>query len=84
MYNKKEFEESCRKWAATNNDQELSDIYDRRIWKDFKGQKEDQLFFWHDVSDSNLEIMLNLDWFQPFDNSQHSIGVIYGVICNLP
>src|SRR5438270_11956267 len=28
--------------------------------------------------------MLNLDWFQPFDNSQHSVGVIYGVICNLP
>src|SRR2546421_7221175 len=27
--------------------------------------------------------MLNLDWFQPFDNSQHSVGVIYGVICNL-
>ena len=20
----------------------------------------------------------------PFDNSQHSVGVIYGVICNLP
>src|SRR5437868_12305937 len=28
--------------------------------------------------------MLNLDWFQPFDNFQHSVGVIYGVICNLP
>src|SRR5437763_14393573 len=28
--------------------------------------------------------MLNLDWFQPFDNSQHSVRVIYGVICNLP
>src|SRR5437764_14337159 len=28
--------------------------------------------------------MLNLDLFQPFDNFQHSVGVIYGVICNLP
>src|SRR5256885_5849137 len=28
--------------------------------------------------------MLNLNWFQLFDNSQHSVGVIYGVICNLP
>lgn len=27
---------------------------------------------------------MNLDWFQPFDNSQYSVGVIYGVICNLP
>src|SRR5207248_11034703 len=34
--------------------------------------------------DSNLRIMLNLDWFQPFDNFQHSVEVIYGVICNLP
>lgn len=28
--------------------------------------------------------MLNLDWFQPFTNAQYSVGVIYGVICNLP
>ena len=27
--------------------------------------------------------MLNLDWFQPFKNSQYSVGVIYAVICNL-
>ena len=85
LYNKKGFEESCRKWAARpNNDHELSDIYDGRIWKEFKDPNEDRLFFRHDVSDSNLGIMLNLDWFQPFDNSQHSVGVIYGVICNLP
>src|SRR2546430_15284155 len=68
LYNKKGFEESCRKWAARpNNDHELSDIYDRRIWKEFKDPNKDRLFFRHDVSDSNLGIMLNLDWFQPFD-----------------
>ena len=27
--------------------------------------------------------MINLDWFQPFDSSVYSTGVIYGVICNL-
>ena len=63
--------------------QKLLDIFNGRIWKDFKDPNEDQLFFQYDVSDSNLRIMLNLDWFQPFDNSQHSVGVIYGVICNL-
>ena len=84
LYNKKGFEESCRKWAVRpNNNHELSDIYDGRIWKEFKDPNEDRLFQ-HDVSDSNLGIMLNLDWFQPFDNSQYSVGVIYGVICNLP
>src|SRR5256885_12752450 len=36
LYNKKGYEESCRKWAARpNNDHELSDIYDGRIWKEF-------------------------------------------------
>ena len=28
--------------------------------------------------------MLNMDWFQPFINSQYSVGAIYAVICNLP
>jgi Transposase family tnp2 len=85
LYNKKGFEESCRKWAARpNNNQELLDIYDGRIWKEFKGTNENQLFFRREVSDSHLGIMLNLDWFQPFDNSQYSVGVMYGVICNLP
>ena len=25
-----------------------------------------------------------MDWFQPYINSQYSVGVIYVVICNLP
>src|ERR1041385_9366994 len=28
--------------------------------------------------------MLNLDWFQPYDGTIYSIGVIYAAICNLP
>src|SRR6266498_3639154 len=28
--------------------------------------------------------MLNLDWFQPFDSTSHSTGVLYAAICNLP
>src|SRR5947207_504402 len=27
--------------------------------------------------------MLNLDWFQPYDDTIYSIGVIYAAICNL-
>ena len=33
---------------------------------------------------SHLGIMINLDWFQPFDSASYSTGAIYGVICNLP
>ncbi len=84
LYNKKGFEELCQKWTdRPNNDQELIDIYDRRIWKTFKNS-DNQLFFRQQVSDSHLGIMLNLDWFQPYNNSQYSVGVMYGIICNLP
>jgi hypothetical protein len=85
LYNTKGFEESCRKWTnRPNNEKELADIFDGRIWKTFEDPNNSQLFFRHEVADSHLGIMMNLDWFQPFDNSQYSVGVIYGVICNLP
>ena len=32
----------------------------------------------------NLLLMLNIDWFKPFEHMQYSIGVIYLVIQNLP
>ena len=28
--------------------------------------------------------MLNCDWFQPYDHSQYSVGVLYLTILNLP
>src|ERR1700722_10100000 len=37
-----------------------------------------------DVADSHLRLMLNIDWFQPYDGTIYSIGVIYAAICNLP
>ena len=36
------------------------------------------------MADSHLGLMLNLDWFQPYDGTVYSIGVIYAAICNLP
>ena len=32
----------------------------------------------------NLGGILNIDWFQPFDNVQHSCGVVYMALLNLP
>ena len=62
----------------------MNDIYDGRVWKTFQDQNEDMPFFRKEVADQHLGIMLNLDWFQPFDNANYSVGAIYGVICNLP
>src|SRR6266542_4012062 len=69
LYNKKGFEKSCQKWTnRSNNNQELTNRYNGRIWKTFK-DSNNQLFFRRQVSDSHLEIILNLDWFQLYDNS---------------
>ena len=88
MYNRTGFEELLRKW--TNRDVEtgiMSDIYDGNIWKEFPSRtdiEDNSKFFTFETADSNLGIMVNLDWFQPFDSSVYSCGVIYGIICNLP
>ncbi|CAG8587144.1 801_t:CDS:2, partial [Scutellospora calospora] len=40
--------------------------------KTFQDPNEDLPFFREELSNSNLGLMINLDWFQPFDNSQYS------------
>ena len=62
-----------------------TDIYDGEIWKTFPSSTDNSVqFFTPDTTDSHLGIMINLDWFQPFDSASYSTGAIYGVICNLP
>ncbi|CAG8794057.1 7968_t:CDS:2, partial [Gigaspora rosea] len=73
----KGFEESCRKWAKRHNDaKRITDIYDRKIWKTFQDPNKDLPFFRKELSDSNLGLMINLNWFQQFDNSQYSVRAI--------
>ena len=64
----------------------MTDIYDGSVWKLFKEADDEgsENFFWNEVADSHLRLMLNLDWFQPYDGTIYSIGVIYAAICNLP
>jgi len=61
-------------------DNTLADIYEGRIWKKFMTY-EGRPFF---SNPYNLGLMLNLYWFQPFDLSTYSVGVLYLVILNLP
>ena len=35
------------------------------------------------MADSHLSLMLNLDWFQPYNDVIYSTGAIYAAICNL-
>src|SRR5439155_4350437 len=86
MYQRPGFESLLEKW--TNRDEEAglyTDIYDGEIWKTFPSSTDNSAqFFTPDTADSHLEIMINLDWFQPFDSASYSTGAIYGMICNLP
>ena len=86
MFRRLGFEELLRHWVNRSQLQNvLSDIYDGRVWKTFKESPEidSPNFFRPEVADSNLGLMLNLDWFQPYEGTIYSTGVLYAAICNL-
>ncbi|EXX62931.1 hypothetical protein RirG_157130 [Rhizophagus irregularis DAOM 197198w] len=87
MYCRLGFERNLRHWSERKRfDNILTDIYDSQVWKNFKETSDENSakFFRPEVADSNLGLMLNLDWFQPYNGVIHSTGVIYAAICNLP
>ena len=58
----------------------MTDIYDGKIWQEFleyNGTKFLSLPY-------TYGLMLNVDWFQPFEHFTYSVGVIYLAILNLP
>src|SRR5438045_6171422 len=59
----------------------MAEIFDGNIWKNFPLERAP--FFTPETADHHLGIMINLNWFQPFESSVYSCSAIYGVICNL-
>jgi hypothetical protein len=87
MFLRDGFENSLRHWANRSNfDNVLTDIYDGQVWKSLKETESETSpkFLCSEKADSHLGLMLNLDWFQPYEGTIHSTGVIYAAICNLP
>src|SRR2546429_3151711 len=83
MFQRPDFEESLRYWSnrpIINN--VLSDIYDGQIWRNLKSEQGDN-FFRPDKADTNLGLMINLDWFQLYEGTVYSTRVLYATICNL-
>lgn len=75
------FQGKCEEWRTRNKEVNVfSDIYDGRIWAQF--QAIDGVPFLQ--VPYNYALTLNVDWFQPFKHTQHSIGVMYLAINNLP
>ena len=78
------FLESCENWRKRGTEVPsgcLTDVYDGNIWKEWMKTANGVPFL---EVPGNLLFMLNIDWFQPFEHTQYSIGVIYLVIQNLP
>ena len=76
------FLELCEEWRKNQANMPngyLTDIYDGRLWQEWCQQSRSFLSV-----PGNLLFMLNVDWFQPFDHTGYSVGVIYLVIQNLP
>lgn len=57
-----------------------NDVYDGQIWKDFTVYNGVPFL----SAPFNYVFHLNVDWFQPFEHTQHSEGAIYLTIMNLP
>ena len=75
------FLELCEEWRQIVCDsQTYNDVYDGQIWKDFQSWKGVPFL----SIPFNFGLHLNVDWFQPFERTQHSEGVIYLSIMNLP
>ena len=77
------FQEMCESWRQDNqscSNGVYRDIYDGKVWNDFLAPNDIPFL---SVS-HNYALQLNVDWFQPFDHTQHSEGTIYMSILNLP
>ena len=74
--------EMSEQWRERQlEDNIIADVYHGSIWKDFLKFKGDNFL----NAPRNLAFAINVDWFQPFKRrSDHSVGVIYLVLLNLP
>ena len=76
------FVSQCEHWrnrCESICDGWLTDVYDGKLWRELF-RKEGKAFL---EVPGNLLLMMNVDWFKPFERSAYSIGVIY-LVQNLP
>lgn len=80
---RKGFLQHCERWRDRSSsipDGVHADIYDGNVWKEFQYINGRPFL----ASPANLCLMLNTDWFNPFDETQYSVGAISLVVQNLP
>jgi len=81
LFGKKGFFESCESWRKRERIyNHYTDVFDGAVWNEFL-DINNQPFL---SAPYNLCLKLNVDWIQPFDHTQYSMGIIYLAIENLP
>ena len=83
MVTRKGFLQKCEHWRNRHNflsPNILADIYEGRVWKELNCISGRPFL----SQPNNLCLMLNVDWFNPYDETSYSAVVMYFVIQNLP
>ena len=81
MLKRPDFLEKCELWRSEERDEGLlTDVYDGEIWREFL--EPGGIPFLN--LPNNFAFQINVDWFRPFQHTQHSEGAIYMTIMNLP
>ena len=83
MVSRKGFIQKCEHWRDRKNllpINTLADIYEGCVWKESNSILGRPFL----SQPNNLSLMLNVDWFNPYDETPYSAGVIYFTILNLP
>ena len=78
-----DFFEQCELWRKHKHNVPsgfYTDVFHGTLWSEWI--RKDGVPFLE--VPGNLFLMLNIDWFQTFEHTQYSVGVIYLVIQNLP
>ena len=73
------FLQKCEHWRH-NSSERCGDIYGGRVWNDVKQSNGRQFT----ALPNNLCLGMNIDWFNPYEETVYSVGAIYLVVLNLP
>ena len=80
LLDKPNFYNDCEHWRhRVSTHGELSDIYDGKVWKHFLNYESKPFL----SEAGNLGLLLNFDFFQPYDHISYSLGALYLSVLNL-
>ena len=81
---KPDFLTLCESWRKrTVSEDVFAGVYDGQVWKDLQFI-DGSPYLAAPYNYYNLCFMMNVDWFNPYEESQYSVGAIYLIVMNLP